>query len=228
MQALQRRPGSEPPRCVSLLSSYNLKPVRSRGRQETTASAYRATRSPSEEEAPADPLDVPYPVTLVRDDTDDAEWVATVDALPGCNARGSTPDEALERVAAAVAAWVETAGREGKQVPEPKSAESYSGRLLLRMPQTLHAELSRAAERERVSLNQFITDALSGALGWRASNRDTARATRVVPEEALDGEASASRGPKSPRVANAVFIANGVIVAVVAIIAIIVLIATLR
>ena len=209
-----------------MLSPYNLNPVKSRARQRSRASAYRATRSPPEE-ATADPRDVPYPVTLVRDDTEDAEWVATVDALPGCNARGSTPDEALERVAAAVTAWVETAGREGKEVPEPKSAASYSGRLLLRMPHTLHAELARAAERERVSLNQFITDALSGALGWRASNRDAARGTRVVPEEP-EGEAKASRGPTSPRVANAVFIANGVIVAVVAIVAIIVLIATLR
>ena len=210
-----------------MLSPYNLKPVRSRGRQRTTASAYRATRSPPEEPT-ADPRDVPYPVTLVRDDTDDAVWVATVEALPGCSARGSSPDEALERVAAAVAAWVETAGREGKEVPEPKSAQSHSGRLLLRMPQTLHAELARAAERERVSLNQFITGVLSGALGWRAPNRDTPGATRVVPEEGLEAEAPASHASKSPRVSNAVLIANGVIVAVVAIIAIIVLIATLR
>ena len=209
-----------------LLAPYNLKPVKSRARQQTTASAYRATRSPPKETA-TDPRHVPYPVTLVRDDTDDAEWVATVDALPGCNARGSTPDEALERVAAAVAAWVETAGREGKEVPEPKSAP-HSGRLLLRMPQTLHAELARAAERERVSLNQFITDALSGALGWRAPNRETPRATRVVPEEELEGEAAASRGSERPRLANAVFIANGVIVALAAIVAIVVLIATLR
>lgn len=166
-------------------------------------------------------------MTLVHDDTDGAEWVATVDALPGCNARGSTPDEALERVAASVAAWVETAEQEGKEVPEPKSAQSHSGRLLLRMPQTLHAELARAAERERVSLNQFITDALSGALGWRAPNRDTPRATRVVPEEELGGEGAAP-GSKRPRVANAVFIANGVIVGLAAIVAIVVLIATLR
>lgn len=176
----------------------------------------------------ADPCDVPYPVTLVRDEAADGGWVATVDALPGCNARGSTPDEALERVSAAVATWVEAAGREGKEIPEPKSAQSHSGRLLLRMPQTLHAELARAAERERVSLNQFITDALSGSLGWRAPDRERARATRVVPEEQLDGEPGAPLRSERPRVANAVFIANVVIVAVAAIVAIIVLIATLR
>ena len=142
--------------------------MRSRARQGAEASAYRATREPPNRSAPADPRDVPYPVTLVREES--GEWVATIDVLPGCNARGASPDEALERVAGAVAAWVETAEQEGKEVPEPKSAQSHSGRLLLRMPQTLHAELARAAERERVSLNQFITDALSGSLGWRAPN----------------------------------------------------------
>jgi predicted RNase H-like HicB family nuclease len=211
-----------------LLSAYNLKPVKSRARRQTPVSEYQATRSPPDVEASADPRDVPYPVTLVRDETEGAEWVATVDVLPGCNARGSTPDEAVERVAAAVAAWVETAEREGKEIPEPKSAQSHSGRLLLRMPQTLHAELARAAERERVSLNQFITDALSGSLGWRAPNRETAQATRVVPEEQLEGEPEASRRSGTPRVTNAVFIANVVIVALAAIVAIIVLIATLR
>jgi predicted RNase H-like HicB family nuclease len=203
--------------------------VKSRSRQQAPASAYRATRPSPKQRATADPRDVPYPVTLVRDETDEAEWVATIDALPGCNARGSSPDEALERVAVAVAAWVETAEREGKEVPEPKSVQSHSGRLLLRMPQTLHAELARAAERERVSLNQFITDALSGALGWRAPDRDTPVGTRQVPAEgfeAVDGEParSGSPGSKSPRVSSAVFVANGVLVALAAVVAIVVLI----
>jgi antitoxin HicB len=198
--------------------------VRSRARQGAEASAYRATREPPNRSAPADPRDVPYPVTLVREDS--GEWVATIDVLPGCNARGATPDEALERVAGAVAAWVETAEQEGKEVPEPKSAQSHSGRLLLRMPQTLHAELARAAERERVSLNQFITDALSGALGWRAPSRgESAGVTRAVPTDALDGEAEASTGSKSPRNTNTVLVVNGIIVAVLAIVAIVVLIA---
>ncbi|HYK07532.1 MAG TPA: toxin-antitoxin system HicB family antitoxin [Gaiellaceae bacterium] len=41
-----------------------------------------------------------------------------------------------------------------------------SGRLLLRMPAALHAELAQTAEREGVSLNQFITRALAGRIGW--------------------------------------------------------------
>ncbi len=36
------------------------------------------------------------------------------------------------------------------------------------MPQSLHAELARAAEREEISLNQFITGSLASAVHWRA------------------------------------------------------------
>jgi len=210
-----------------VFSAYNLKPVRSRTRPGAEASADRATREPPDRSVPADPRDVPYPVTLVHDES--GEWAATIDALPGCNAHGASPDEALERVADAVAAWVEAAEQEGKEVPDPKAAPSYSGRLLLRMPQTLHAELARVAERERVSLNQFITGVLSGALGWRAPSREsTGGGTRAVPTEGLEGDAAAPTGLKSRGITNAVFVANGIVVALLAIVAIVVLVIALR
>ena len=53
-------------------------------------------------------------------------------------------------------------GRSGS----PSTKAEYSGRILVRMPQTLHEELARAAKSERVSLNQYITNALSAAIGW--------------------------------------------------------------
>jgi RNA polymerase sigma-B factor len=41
-----------------------------------------------------------------------------------------------------------------------------SGRLLLRLPQSLHGELAAAADRERVPLNTFIAGSLASAVGW--------------------------------------------------------------
>jgi antitoxin HicB len=167
---------------------------------------------------------MPYPVTLVHEDD---EWLATIDALPGCTARGATPDEAIERASDAMAAWLTTARREGKDVPDPKTAQSHSGRLLLRMPQTLHAELARTAEREHVSLNQFITDALAGALGWRTTGRK-AHVTRAVRGVGND---DAEPGQETPghrsRFSSTVFVVNGVIVALAAVVAIVVLLAVL-
>lgn len=57
-----------------------------------------------------------------------------------------------------------------------------SGRLLLRMPAALHAELARAAEREGVSLNQFITRALSSRIGWR-TDADAEPASTTAPAD---------------------------------------------
>jgi hypothetical protein len=66
--------------------------------------------------------------------------------------------------------------------PEAPSAKprqrtgTYSGRLLLRMPRTLHEQLAKASERDGVSLNQFITGVLASAVDWR--NEDAAAGTR--------------------------------------------------
>ena len=46
-----------------------------------------------------------------------------------------------------------------------------SGRFVLRLPKTLHAELAEAAEREGVSLNQYATGALAASVGWRKRTR---------------------------------------------------------
>jgi hypothetical protein len=58
---------------------------------------------------------------------------------------------------------------------------THSGRLLVRMPQSLHAELARVAEREGVSLNALITGALASAVGWRDGAVDGLETTDDKP-----------------------------------------------
>ena len=63
---------------------------------------------------------------------------------------------------------VRDAPPEGTPAPKQRQkAGTYSGRLLLRMPRTLHEELAKASELDGVSLNQFITGVLASAIGWR-------------------------------------------------------------
>ena len=57
-------------------------------------------------------------------------------------------------------------------------AGNYSGRLLLRMPRSLHEELARASDRDGVSLNQFITGVLASAVDWRRDDGAGAAGTR--------------------------------------------------
>jgi RNA polymerase sigma-B factor len=117
---------------------------------------------------PEQQIDERYHIELVQAETGDG-WTAKVEELPGCTADGASPEEAAARVHDAMRAWIADAVAEGREVPKPRSV-SHSGRLLVRMPQSLHAELARAAEREEASLNQFITSSLASAVNWRGAS----------------------------------------------------------
>jgi antitoxin HicB len=182
--------------------------------------------------------DLPYHMLLVRDGGDKGRpWLASVEELPGCTSRGKTAEEALSGVEEAKTSWIATALAEGRDVPEPKSGTSHSGRLLLRMPRTLHADLTRASEREGVSLNQFITDVLAGALVWRSggdqppsSPRGTTPLSQAPGAEGLAAEHLArGRSRRRPgSFVTAALAANFVIVGIAGLVAIGVLIAALR
>jgi hypothetical protein len=49
-------------------------------------------------------------------------------------------------------------------IPEPRPEEEYSGKFVVRVPRSLHRELVETAEREGVSLNQYINVALAGVV----------------------------------------------------------------
>lgn len=173
-------------------------------------------------------LGLPYRIVLSRTDGDhDRPWRAAVEELPGCKARGSTPAEAAARVPAALAEWVASARAEGREVPEPGAARAYSGKLLLRMPQSLHGELSQAAERDQASLNAYIIGLLAAAVSWRQPDGDPARAARPAAmwdEEALDGRAggeeAVDRAWRLQRFLAVALGTNIVVVAVAAVIAV--------
>lgn len=97
--------------------------------------------------------------------------------------------------------------------PNSKARAGHSGRLMLRMPQSLHAELAEAAEREEVSLNQYITNTLSAGVGWHteSSGEPGAELERVAP----------------PRWLPAAIVTNIVIVVIAGVIALILLVVAL-
>ena len=119
----------------------------------------------------------PYHIELVRDPGPEGGWTARVEELPGCTAHGANAEEAVERIEIAIRDWIADAVAHKREVPKPRSPSSHSGRLLVRMPQSLHADLARAAELEEVSLNQFITSSLASVIGWRQAGG------RASPEE---------------------------------------------
>jgi predicted RNase H-like HicB family nuclease len=174
-----------------------------------------ATRSPKEY------VNLPYQIAL-RADERNGGWTAQVEELPGCQAHGDSPEQAARRLRGAMEEWVGAALGRGEDVPEPRSLSGHSGRLLLRMPQSLHAELAHAADAEGISLNQLITTALASAVGWR-NRAEGHRRIGSPPGEAKPSAPTGNGSRPRTRARNIVLTANLILLLVVAAFAVILL-----
>ena len=109
---------------------------------------------------------------------------------------------------------MEAGGPQESAAQSRKGTGSHSGRLLLRMPESLHAELARASERAGVSLNGYINEALANTVGRRPA---------AAPRAASQG---APRGRR--RFVERLLVINLVVVAAVGALVIVLLVQALR
>jgi predicted RNase H-like HicB family nuclease len=119
-------------------------------------------------------LKKPYGRLLVPEE--DGTYRAEIIEFPGCFAVGETPAEAAENLENAAASWLKSTIAKGRHVPEPMDENDYSGKLVLRLPKSLHKRAAYAANREGVSLNQFIVSSIAehvGAYRWSIFNAPT-------------------------------------------------------
>jgi predicted HicB family RNase H-like nuclease len=85
-------------------------------------------------------------------------------------------------------------GSDDRPAPSGRSAKvrpsnGYSGRILVRMPSELHEQLAQAAEREDVSLNRFVNDALSSSVDDSAHPAAASEATNGRRSSQVSGRA---------------------------------------
>jgi len=115
---------------------------------------------------------LPFTVTLEpNDDGKGVYYVARVIELPDLFMAGDTPAEALTELEAVKRDWIAEYLRLGNKMPRPLQSRKYSGKLIVRMPPSLHEALTKMAELEGVSVNQYMVAALA-----RCAGRDEERA----------------------------------------------------
>jgi antitoxin HicB len=112
-------------------------------------------------------LKLEYPVTLYPDP--DEGYVAEIKDFPGCITQGETAQEALAEMEDARILWIQTAYEYGDNIPLPATEIKYSGKTLLRMPSSLPQKLAERAQKEGISLNQYIVFLLSEANGIKVT-----------------------------------------------------------
>ncbi len=101
-----------------------------------------------------DYLSLEYPFHVIADP--DGGYVVEFPDLPGCLTQVDSLEELPAMVEEARRIWITTAYEHGMDISLPSQPEEYSGKINLRVPRTLHRSLAGAAERQGVSLNQYV------------------------------------------------------------------------
>lgn len=106
----------------------------------------------------AGPKPEDYQVVL-RWSADDQCYVATLPAWQNAQTHGATLEQAAQNAREVLTLLIGSARRRHEALPPAERA--FSGNLRLRLPASLHGRLVREAEREGVSLNQWIVTKLA-------------------------------------------------------------------
>jgi predicted RNase H-like HicB family nuclease len=89
-------------------------------------------------------------------------WIVEFPDLQGCTAVGKSEAEALKNAQAASELWLDEHYKNHQAYPAARELNhTFSGRLVLRLPKTLHKQLTQQAEDEGVSLNTLIVTLIS-------------------------------------------------------------------
>lgn len=138
-----------------------------------------------------------YTITIKLVTLEEGEhFEAVVAELPDLVEYGETYDQAYSLAIDSISTLREAALEQGRAFPEPmpsQALEEFSGRVTLRMSKSLHASVSKLADREAVSLNSWIVEAISARAGAGVSilavenayRAETVRAFKVVFSKAL-------------------------------------------
>lgn len=101
----------------------------------------------------------PYIVRKVNKDEHDVKIIVEYIDFPGIIGGGDTLNEALKIAEEGLDMYIDLLISEGKEIPSPYDFDA-TGRITLRTPKSVHLIATEMANREGVSLNTYINNAL--------------------------------------------------------------------
>lgn len=126
---------------------------------------------------PKDYLRAPYSRVVIPDE-ETGSYTARMLEFPGCVTQGDSVQDAYELLDDAAEAWIEAALELNQEIPPPAEERSYSGRVLVRLPKSVHRRAAEFAEQEGTSLNQFIVAAVAERIGMSGASSEVQASAR--------------------------------------------------
>lgn len=86
----------------------------------------------------------------------DEVFVGRVAEFSSLAAHGETQEDALREIKSVVGFVLKDLQENNEPIPEPFGKRSFSGKLVLRMPEYMHRQLALEAMQQGISLNQLL------------------------------------------------------------------------
>lgn len=86
----------------------------------------------------------------------DEAFIARVAEFPSLATHGETQEDAMGEIKGVVGFVLNDLHENNEPVPEPFGKRSFSGKLVLRMPEYMHRQLALEATQQGISLNQLL------------------------------------------------------------------------
>jgi len=91
---------------------------------------------------------------------EDDAYIARCLEFPSLATHGPSPEEALSEMRELVSNIIAELSANHESIPEPLGIRPYSGKLVLRLPKSIHRDIAIRAAEEGVSINQFLLSRL--------------------------------------------------------------------
>jgi len=101
-----------------------------------------------------------YKIEIIKDEIEGG-YILSIPDLKGCITCAEDLEKGIEILEDAKKQWLITALESEYEIPEPNRSENYSGQFKLRLPKSLHKELTEKSKQEGISMNQYCLYLLS-------------------------------------------------------------------
>lgn len=127
-----------------------------------------------------------YKIELSKlSDDDGGGYIAYIPQLD-CYGDGETIEDAIKDVRQVAEDIIQLANEDGKEIPNPqyyKVTDDYSGKLTLRIPKSLHKQVTERAMKENCSINQLIQNYIAMGIGYDWGKEKIIINYELKPEE---------------------------------------------
>jgi antitoxin HicB len=124
-------------------------------------------------------MKLPYTMTVKYRPEQGGYYVAGYIELPDLTMTGETPEEAVKELLIEKPEWFETCLKLNVKIPVPVEPRKYSGKIVIRMPPSMHESLIRITELEGISLNQYMLTALARSIGFDEGKKNAGKQKSV-------------------------------------------------